>query len=162
MGKVAARVMDPDGSLLARTLASKYTRLDLYHQNRKHSKIWKIIKLGSETVDKHANWMIGNGLNVSTLEDNWIGPNPISKWPTFYNMNVTASKVSRFLDAGQAWNTQALLDSFGPILAAVITLIPRDHIGNSDRLVWNPAQILNDCLACCKQPAANKFVASPT
>lgn len=70
MGKVAACVMNPDGSLLARTLASKYTHMDLYHQSRKHSKIWKIIKLGSETVEKHAKWMIGDGLNVATFDDN--------------------------------------------------------------------------------------------
>lgn len=55
-------------------------------------------------------------------------------------MNNMPSNVSSFLDASHVWITQALLDSFGPIMAAVITLIPRDHVGNSGQLVWKHSE----------------------
>lgn len=137
MGKIAARIYDPDDSLLAKTLSSKYSRLDLHQQSRKHSKMWKIIKLGANIVDNHATWMIGDGLRVSVQNDNWIGPSPIAKWPTFVSMTMIPLQVSHFLDNTHNWNFQSLQSCVGNMLAATISLLPRENQGGGDKLIWN-------------------------
>ena len=40
-------------------------------------------------------WLIGNGKDVSVVNDPWIGKIPIARWPTYVNVDsqITGMKV---------------------------------------------------------------------
>ncbi|KAK8926487.1 hypothetical protein KSP39_PZI018924 [Platanthera zijinensis] len=98
MGNVAARILRADGSFLARVLECKYIGRNRFSNCRSNSKIWKCKCLGREIVEKHSFWMVCNGTTISTLEDNWIGILPLSKWPTFLNISAMPAHVAGLLD----------------------------------------------------------------
>ncbi|KAK8936556.1 putative ribonuclease H protein [Platanthera zijinensis] len=142
MSNVAARVARANGSFLARTLAAKYKGRNKFTANRSHSKIWKNICLGSNIMEKHTIWMVGNGMSISTLEDCWLGELPLNRWPTFINISALPSLVAELLDCNSNWAVP-LLAGFSATLIEAISRLPRDDVGGMDRLIWTHSEKIN-------------------
>lgn len=136
MAKMAASIKGSDNILLARTLGCKYSGRDMFRMKRNHTKIWKIICLSSEVMDRHTTWMVGDGTHIDVAEDAWIGSTTSENWPTYYNIDALPTHVSNLLTENHSWNVQLLHEIFSQEMTNTILKLPRDYNGGSDQLVW--------------------------
>lgn len=135
MAKMARRVYAADSSLAAKTFGCKYKRGNLFIKNRSHSKIWKAISTGGDIMANHSFWMVGNGICIDTMKDNWTGFLPFDKWPTFINITIIPGRVSSLLNDDGSWSP-LIFDLFGLSLIEVIQKLARDNLGGADMLCW--------------------------
>ncbi|WOL07665.1 hypothetical protein Cni_G16412 [Canna indica] len=80
---------------------------------------------------------IGNGKDTGIIWDPWISCFPLSKWPTFLNVEKIKdySKVSELINNGN-WNLVLLRELFGSTHADIISQIYIPKQKANDKWVW--------------------------
>ncbi|WOK97756.1 receptor-like protein kinase ANXUR1 [Canna indica] len=81
---------------------------------------------------------VGNGKDISILNDPWISNIPIGKWPTFVNIREISSfdNVSQLIK-GNDWDYELLINLFGSIQSSIIGEIYIPKHEAVDRWIWS-------------------------
>lgn len=88
---------------------------------RGNSICWSILKDGAESLKSIIRWKVHNGSQRNVLDSTWILDIPISRWPTFINVNTPENmRVADLLDGNKSWDTSMLNTSFGAELVGRI------------------------------------------
>ncbi|WOL16581.1 ribonuclease H protein [Canna indica] len=99
-----------------------------------------INSLGKASIKKLRLGMkmkVGNGKNISLLNDPWIDRIPISRWPTFVNVSLLdkMQSVADLIENG-AWNIDALQSLFNIELVKKVGLIYLEKYNSKDIWIW--------------------------
>ena len=120
-----------------------------YRKPHHCSPIWRKICAHGHMVQNQFLWLVGTGQKISLLSDPWVSNIPISKWPTFLNMeaNCEDMKVSDIITQSSNLDIAALTSIFGAKMMKKIYDIPVACRSWPDQLVENNSRMPKVSLA---------------